>query len=149
MNSNKISIIGAGQAAIYAAMEIRKLDDESSITLYGDENYLPYERPPLSKDFLINKKKEDEILFFNKQFFEDKKISFANKKITKVDFKNNILTSYNDDFLYDKLLITTGSTNRKLEVNSQIDNDIYYLRNLDEAVKIKDKALKVNKIAII
>lgn len=149
MNSNKISIIGAGQAAIYAAMEIRKLDDESSITLYGDENYLPYERPPLSKDFLINKKKEDEILFFNKQFFEDKKISFANKKITKVDFKNNILTSYKDDFLYDKLLITTGSTNRKLEVNSQIDNDIYYLRNLDEAVKIKDKALKVNKIAII
>lgn len=149
MNSNKISIIGAGQAAIYAAMEIRKLDDESSITLYGDENYLPYERPPLSKDFLINKKKEDEILFFNKQFFEDKKISFVNKKITKVDFKNNILTSYNDDFLYDKLLITTGSTNRKLEVNSQIDNDIYYLRNLDEAVKIKDKALKVNKIAII
>ena len=149
MNSNKISIIGAGQAAIYAAMEIRKLDDESSITLYGDENYLPYERPPLSKDFLINKKKEDEILFFNKQFFEDKKISFVNKSITKVDFKNNILTSYNDDFLYDKLLITTGSTNRKLEVNSQIDNDIYYLRNLDEAVKIKDKALKVNKIAII
>ena len=149
MNSNKISIIGAGQAAIYAAMEIRKLDDESSITLYGEENYLPYERPPLSKDFLINKKKEDEILFFNKQFFEDKKISFVNKKITKVDFKNNILTSYNDDFLYDKLLITTGSTNRKLEVNSQIDNDIYYLRNLDEAVKIKDKALKVNKIAII
>jgi 3-phenylpropionate/trans-cinnamate dioxygenase ferredoxin reductase subunit len=149
MNSNKISIIGAGQAAIYAAMEIRKLDHESSITLYGDENYLPYERPPLSKDFLINKKKEDEILFFNKQFFEDKKISFVNKNITKVDFKNNILTSYNDDFLYDKLLITTGSTNRKLEVNSQIDNDIYYLRNLDEAVKIKDKALKVNKIAII
>ncbi len=46
-------------------------------------------------------------------------------------------------------MITTGSTNRKLEVNSQIDNDIYYLRNLDEAVKIKDKALKVNKIAII
>ena len=149
MNSNKISIIGAGQAAIYAAMEIRKLDHESSITLYGDENYLPYERPPLSKDFLINKKKEDEILFFNKQFFEDKKISFVNKNITKVDFKNNILTSYNDDFLYDKLLITTGSTNRKLEINSQIDNDIYYLRNLDEAVKIKDKALKVNKIAII
>ena len=41
MNSNKISIIGAGQAAIYATMEIRKHDYESTITLYGDENYLP------------------------------------------------------------------------------------------------------------
>ena len=149
MNSNKISIIGAGQAAIYAAIEIRKHDNESTITIFGEENYLPYERPPLSKDFLMNKKKEDEIFFFNKQFLEDKKISFINKKIDKVDFKNKLITSHNDNFFYDKLLITTGSINRKLELDSQIDNKIYYLRNLDEAIKIKDKTLKADKIAII
>ena len=149
MNSSNVVIIGAGQAAIYAAIEIRKHDEESVITIFGEENYLPYERPPLSKDFLMNKKKEDEILFFNKQFLEDKKISFINKKIEKVDFKKKIITSHNDNFFYDKLLITTGSTNRKLELDSRIDNNIYYLRNVDEAVKIKHKALKVNKIAII
>ena len=149
MNSSKVFIIGAGQAAIYAAIEIRKHDEESVITIFGEENYLPYERPPLSKDFLISKKQEDEILFFSKQFFEDKKISFINKKIEKVDFKNKFITSHNDNFFYDKLLITTGSINRKLEVDSQIDNKIYYLRSLDDAIKIKDKALKANKIAII
>ena len=149
MNSSKILIIGAGQAAIYAAIEIRKHDEESVITIFGEEDYLPYERPPLSKDFLINKKQEDEILFFSKQFFEDKKISFINKKIEKVDFKNKLITSHNDNFFYDKLLITTGSINRKLELDSQIDNKIYYLRNLDEAIKIKDKTLKADKIAII
>ena len=149
MNSSNVVIIGAGQAAIYAAIEIRKHDEESVITIFGEENYLPYERPPLSKDFLMNKKKEDEILFFNKQFLEDKKISFINKKIEKVDFKKKIITSHNDNFFYDKLLITTGSTNRKLELDSRIDNNIYYLRNVDEAVKIKHKALKANKIAII
>lgn len=149
MNSSNVVIIGAGQAAIYAAIEIRKHDNESTITIFGEENYLPYERPPLSKDFLMNKKKEDEILFFNKQFLEDKKISFINKKIDKVDFKNKLITSHNDNFLYDKLLITTGSTNRKLEIDSRIDNNIYYLRNVDEAAKIKDKSLKVNKVAII
>ena len=73
MNSNKISIIGAGQAAIYAAMEIRKLDHESSITLYGDENYLPYERPPLSKDFLINKKKKMKFYFLINNFLKIRK----------------------------------------------------------------------------
>ena len=149
MNSSKVLIIGAGQAAIYAAIEIRKHDEESVITIFGEEDYLPYERPPLSKDFLINKKQEDEILFFSKQFFEDKKISFINKKIEKVDFKNKLITSHNDNFFYDKLLITTGSINRKLELDSQIDNKIYYLRNLDEAIKIKDKTLKADKIAII
>ena len=149
MNSSKVLIIGAGQAAIYAAIEIRKHDEESVITIFGEENYHPYERPPLSKDFLISKKQEDEILFFSKQFFEDKKISFINKKIEKVDFKNKFITSHNDNFFYDKLLITTGSINRKLELDSQIDNKIYYLRNLDEAIKIKDKTLTANKIAII
>ena len=57
MHSSKILIIGAGQAGIYAASEIRKHDQDSAITIFGDENYLPYERPPLSKDFLFGSKK--------------------------------------------------------------------------------------------
>ena len=61
MNSlKKILIIGSGQAAIYAASEFRKYDKDSTVTIFGNENYHPYERPPLSKEFLMNKKKEDE-----------------------------------------------------------------------------------------
>ena len=81
MHFSKILIIGAGQAGIYAASEIRKHDQDSAITIFGDENYLPYERPPLSKDFLMNKRKEDEFLFFSKNFFEDNKITFIKEKI--------------------------------------------------------------------
>ena len=46
-------------------------------------------------------------------------------------------------------MITTGSTNRKLKIDKEIDNKIFYLRNLEDAVKIKDKVSKVKKIAII
>ena len=56
--SNKILILGSGQAAIYAASEIRKYDKDSSVSILGNENFHPYERPPLSKDFLMDKKKE-------------------------------------------------------------------------------------------
>ena len=67
MNSlKKILIIGSGQAAIYAASEFRKHDKDSAVTIFGNENYHPYERPPLSKEFLMDKKKEDEFLFFSK-----------------------------------------------------------------------------------
>ena len=150
MHSSKILIIGAGQAGIYAASEIRKHDQDSAITIFGDENYLPYERPPLSKDFLMNKRKEDEFLFFSKNFFEDNKITFIKEKIKNIDFKKQELVSvFNKNFSYDKLLITTGSTNRKMLLGSKIDNEIYYLRNLDDALKIKEKTLKKNKIAII
>ena len=151
MNSlKKILIIGSGQAAIYAASEFRQYDKDSTVTIFGNENYHPYERPPLSKEFLMDKKKEDEFLFFSKNFFDDQNVSIINKTIDSVDFKNKFLISFdNNKYFYDKLLITTGSTNRKIEIDKEIDNEIYYLRNLDEANKIKKKASEVNNIAII
>ena len=56
-NDNKIIIIGAGQASVYAVSEFRKYNKEAAITIFSEEDYLPYERPPLSKGFLMNKKK--------------------------------------------------------------------------------------------
>ena len=147
---NKILILGSGQAAIYAASEIRKYDKDSEISIFGNENYHPYERPPLSKEFLMGKKKEEEFLFFSKNFFADQNIHYINKEINGVDFKNKFLISFdNKKYFFDKLLITTGSTNRRITIDEEIDNDIYYLRNLDDANQIKKKASEVNNIAII
>ncbi len=147
---NKILILGSGQAAIYAASEIRKHDKDSEISIFGNENYHPYERPPLSKEFLMGKKKEEEFLFFSKNFFADHNIKFINQEIDSVDFKNKFLISFdNEKYFYDKLLITTGSTNRKIEIDKEIDNEIYYLRNLDDANKIKKTVSEVKNIAII
>ena len=53
------------------------------------------------------------------------------------------------DSLYDKLLITTGSTNRKLQINEEIDNKVFYLRSLEDAKKIKNEIREIKKIAII
>ena len=124
---NKILILGSGQAAIYAASEIRKYDKDSEISIFGNENYHPYERPPLSKEFLMGKKKEEEFLFFSKNFFADQNIHYINKEINGVDFKNKFLISFdNKKYFFDKLLITTGSTNRRITIDEEIDNDIYY-----------------------
>ena len=147
---NKILILGSGQAAIYAASEIRKYDKGSEISIFGNENYHPYERPPLSKEFLMGKKKEEEFLFFSKNFFADQNIHYINKEINGVDFINKSLISFdNKKYFFDKLLITTGSTNRRIAIDEEIDNEIYYLRNLDDANQIKKKASEVNSIAII
>ena len=76
---NKILILGSGQAAIYAASEIRKYDKDSEISIFGNESYHPYERPPLSKEFLMCKKKEEEFLFYSKNFYADHSINYINK----------------------------------------------------------------------
>ena len=56
----------------------------------------------------------------------------------------------NDDvYIYDSLLIATGSENKKLSLDNNLKNDVYYLRNLEEAKTIKEKVLNKNKITII
>ena len=148
--ARKILILGGGQSALYAAREIRRNDEESFITVLGEEKQLPYERPPLSKDFLLNKKNEQDLVFNSLNVLEDKKIDYVNAKIIKVDFETKTL--FSDDtkkYNYDILLIATGSENNKLKLDSNLGDEIYYLRNLEEAKIIKEKVKNKNKIIII
>ncbi|MDC3075300.1 FAD-dependent oxidoreductase [Pelagibacteraceae bacterium] len=147
---NNIIILGGGQAGIYAAREIRQNDSESNIKILGEENLLPYERPPLSKDFLLNKKNEEALYFHSSEVLNNENIDFENVSISKVDFENKKLFTKNDDvYSYNSLLISTGSENRKLSLDNNLNDDIYYLRNLEEAKTIKEKVSNKNKITII
>ncbi len=147
---NNIIILGGGQAAIYAAREVRKNDTDSNIKILSEENLLPYERPPLSKDFLLNKKNEDDLYFHSSDVLKNENIDFENVLINKVDFENKKLFTKNDDvYSYNSLLISTGSENKKLSLDNNLNDDIYYLRNLEEAKTIKEKILNKNKITII
>ena len=87
---NNIIILGGGQAGIYAAREIRQNDSESNIKILGEENLLPYERPPLSKDFLLDKNEED-LYFHSSDVLKNENIDFENISINKVDFENKKL----------------------------------------------------------
>ena len=91
--ARKILILGGGQSALYAAREIRRNDKEASITILGEEKQLPYERPPLSKDYLLNKKNEEDLVFNNSKILDDKKIFYINTNIEKVDFNTKTLVS--------------------------------------------------------
>ena len=146
----KILILGGGQSALYAAREIRRNDEETSITILGEEKQLPYERPPLSKDYLLNKKNEEDLVFNNSKVLDDKKIFYINTKIEKVDFNTKTLVSNNEkEYSYDILLIATGSENNKLKLDNNLEDEIYYLRNLEEAKIIKKKIENKNNIVII
>ena len=147
---NNIIILGGGQAGIYAAREIRKNDTESNIKILGEENLLPYERPPLSKDFLLDKKNEGDLYFHSSDVLKNENIDFENISISKVDFENKKLFSKNEDvYTYDSLLISTGSDNKRLSLDNNLNDDVYYLRNLEEAKTIKEKVSDKNKITII
>jgi len=148
--AEKILILGGGQVAAHAASTIRKYDISSEVIVLSEESYLPYERPPLSKDFLLEKMNEEQCLFFNKDFYEKKNIQILNnEKIEVVDFINSKLHSKKNIFDFTKLLIATGNINKKLKIDNIDQNDIFYLRDFNESIKIKKKYNKSKNILII
>ncbi len=153
MNLNKkIVILGGGQSAAYAAKEIRINDNKADITIISEEKVLAYERPPLSKDYITDKKKLEDFTFFNSEFYSKNNIEYIkNTKIINLDFQNKILFSQeNNQFTYDKLLIATGSVNRNIDLNIENNNDkILSLRNKEDSDRIKNKLKESKKVLII
>ena len=151
--NEEIIILGGGQAAAYAAREIRSINHHSNLTILTEENSLPYERPPLSKDFLLDKMNFEKCLFFNKSFYDENKIlCITDEKIDEVNLENKELHSNKNNFYnYDKLLIATGSKNRKLDIDglNSDDENVIYLRNIKESKSIKEKMRSVSNLVII
>jgi len=151
--TKKILILGGGQAAAFASKEIRSIDTGSDVTIISEEKYLPYERPPLSKDYILEKVAFNDLLFFPENFYSENNIKFiGNTKITKLDFDNKKISSSLNSYEYDQLLIATGSSNRHLVINEKKilpEENIIYLRDFYESNILKDKINKAKNITII
>ena len=74
MQTTKYLIIGGGLAANSAIRTLRKRDNESSLTLVTDESHVPYNRPPLSKEFLRGTLSKERLFFDSELYYEEQNI---------------------------------------------------------------------------
>ena len=143
-------VIGAGQSAIQCITSLKKEGYEGSITLVGEEEHLPYQRPPLSKGFLDDSINKERLYFKKLDFFTENKIQLKlGISATSVDIKNNLVNLYDEDKLhFDKLVFATGSKVRLLDFPGNDLDNIHYLRGLDDAENIK-KGLEKSKHLVV
>ena len=148
---NQIIILGGGQTACFAAEEIRKHDKVSDLLIISNEKYLPYQKPPLSKDCLIGNMKYEECLIYDKNFYINNNIKInINETILKIDFKKKeIITDKKKFYFYNKLLIALGSKPNKIENFNHVSGEINYLRDINDSINIKKKMDKSSNILII
>ena len=143
-------IVGAGQSAIQCITSLRKEDYPGLITLIGEEEHLPYQRPPLSKGFLEDTVSNERLYFKKLEFFIENKVQLKlGTKAEEIDIENNnIHLSDNTKLSFDKLVFATGSSVRKLDFPGKDLNSIHYLRGLDDALSIK-KDLKTRQNIVV
>jgi 3-phenylpropionate/trans-cinnamate dioxygenase ferredoxin reductase subunit len=131
-------IIGGGLAGAKAAEALRDNDFDGRIVLFGSEDHLPYERPPLSKEFLVGKKGLDDFTVDPSSWYRDHEVDLRlGTEIATVDPQAHTVTLPDGTFeRYDKLLLATGSSSRKPPIPGSDASGVYYLRTVDDAAAL-------------
>lgn len=127
-----VVIIGAGQAGAALAARLRALKYDGDITLIGEEKSPPYQRPPLSKAYLLGDMPEERLWLRSAEFWAENRVTLRlGVKVGAIDTAAQTVTVGDDVLRYDDLVLTTGSTPRRLPAAVGGDlGGVYTVRSL-------------------
>lgn len=144
-------VVGASYAGIQAALSARDSGYAERITVVADDHLLPYQRPPLSKDFLLDKMTEDNLVLRDDAFFKLKQIDLIlETRVHAIDrHARKLSINGNTTLDFDKLFIGTGSHARRLALPSSDLDGVCYLRSIRDALDLKERLRHAAEIVVI
>jgi 3-phenylpropionate/trans-cinnamate dioxygenase ferredoxin reductase subunit len=148
---DSVVIVGGGLAGANAAFELRKLDFAGRVTLIGEENEPPYERPPLSKEYLRGEKPLDAAYVRPLADYEANGIDLVRgRRAVTLDAPTRRLNLDDGTTLgYDALLIATGAAPRGLGSTRAFIEGVRYLRTAADADGLRAAASDASTIVVI
>ncbi|WP_420569607.1 NAD(P)/FAD-dependent oxidoreductase [Thalassovita sp.] len=146
-----VVVIGAGQAGYQTAESLRKEGFDGAITIIGEEPYAPYQRPPLSKAYLLGETDKDRLRFRTDEYYADQNIDLrVNVAVTGLDVAARQVTlSDGTSLAYDDLVIATGARVREIPVPGADLEGIFYLKTLADVDGIEARLADVDSVAVI
>ena len=149
--SSTFVIVGGGLAGAKAAEALRDKDFGGHILLITEEDHLPYERPPLSKEFLAGKKSLPEFTVDEPAWYRDHNVDLrVGTRVTSVDAAAHTVALPDDTTVhYDKLLLATGSRSRRLPIPGSEATGVHFLRTIDDARALDAALVDGSRLAVI
>jgi len=146
-----IVIVGAGLAGVQAAAAARQAGYEGRLVLVGREPELPYDRPPLSKQVLLEEGAEAAIKLRDDRFYDQSRIELMlGKSVLEIDRRHRRLALDDGGFLpFTRLVLTTGSRLRALREFPQDAPAVFYLRGLTDALRLRAALRACPRVAVV
>jgi len=144
-----VVIVGGGQAGLEAAAALRTQGYEGTVTLICEEPHAPYQRPPLSKDFLCGKQEAENLPLRALAFYEKHRIDLIlGDPVTAIDRDAmQVHLAGGGSVSYAHLILAVGARNRPLPVEGA--GHALYLRTLDEAVTLRQRIAEAHNVVVI
>ncbi|MER5911486.1 FAD-dependent oxidoreductase [Streptomyces sp. NPDC001982] len=150
-------IVGASQAGLQLAVSLRQLGDTEPITLVGEESHPPYQRPPLSKEFLAGKADLDSLAFRAPSYYADAGIDLVSgERVTDVVLSPGgrpgagVATTAGERALaFDRLALTVGAGPRRLSVPGADLDGVCYLRDREDALDLRVRLAAASRVVVV
>ena len=151
--SEGVVVVGSGQAAAQLAMSLRQKDYAAPITLVGEEPHLPYERPPLSKAHLDADGRDDDLLLRPASFWQAKDVTLlTGRTVTGIDRAARTVTTDaigGESLRYDHLVLATGATPRRADVEGADLAGVHVLRTRDDADRLRAELAVATDVVVV
>lgn len=149
--SSTFAIVGGGLAGAKAAEALRDNDFDGHVVLFAAEDQLPYERPPLSKEYLAGKKKLDDFTVDPASWYRDHNVDLRlGTEVAAVDAAEHTLALPDGTTAgYDKLLLATGSSSRRPPIPGSDAAGVHFLRTIDDAAALSDALTPGSTLAVV
>ena len=146
----KVVVVGGGLAAASAVDELRSNGHEGSIEVFCAEPHLPYERPPLSKGVLLGSAEEESVQVHDRAWYDDRDVELhLGTPVTRLDLDRHQVVADGHSAGFDRLLLATGASPRRLPMADESGADIAYLRTVEDNRRLRDAFASVGRIVII
>ena len=147
----QIVIVGAGQAGVQAVQSLRAEGFTGAITMIGDEAYPPYQRPPLSKAYLLGSFARERLFLKPDAFYQEAGCELIlNARVTAIDREAKTVSLQDGRVRpYDKLLLATGTRVRKLSCPGAELPGIHYLRDIADVDALQSAFRRGARMAVV
>ena len=144
-------VIGAGLTGASAAIALRKHSVDARVTLIGEEDELPYERPPLSKGYLRGEQPIEKLLVRRREFYQEQTIdTLLGTRAHRIDGSQRIVhVDGGRRVPYDRLLIATGVRNRRPPIPGLDLQGVHQLRTIRDATRLRAEMRPGRKAVVV
>jgi 3-phenylpropionate/trans-cinnamate dioxygenase ferredoxin reductase subunit len=151
MSERTFIIVGASLAGAKAAEELRERGFDGRVVLLGSEPERPYERPPLSKDYLRGESAREKAYVHEEGFYAEREIELeTGATVAAIDpGAGRVTLADGRELRFDRLLLTTGAEARRIPVPGADLDGIHYLRTLAESDSLRERLDGGGRVVVV
>jgi 3-phenylpropionate/trans-cinnamate dioxygenase ferredoxin reductase subunit len=150
MSLDSVVIVGAGHGGVQVAISLRQEGFAGRIVLVNDEPGLPYQRPPLSKAYLLGKINDTAMLFRPETFYAEQRIEHLHDRASAIDrHSRRVLLASGGVLDYDHLVLATGARNRPLDVPGAGLRGVYGIKTKADAEELAPQVKTARHVVVI